>query len=176
MGSSIRVALNGISVGIIVGAVVSALPMPTNILAAAIMVTVWLIVRKRRRAQFTTRAIAIAAAVVIVSVRIAIVLPVKQLDGVVPPLHYEHVSLVAVCNSLARDHQVFVSPDDSVRARAVVTFTTDRPMTRREVLQKLAHATGTRLDIGYCGTGATLLWGAHPSFTRLRSADGPPNA
>jgi hypothetical protein len=33
------------------------------------------------------------------------------------------------------------------------------------------------LHVGYCGTGATLLFGAHPSFTRLKARiarpDGP---
>lgn len=171
-----RVALSGILFGIIVGALVSLLPIPENIVAAAIVVTAWIAIRIRRGAQFTGRAVAGAAAVGAVMVVVATIAPVKQLDGVVPPVRYEHMSLAELCDSLARDHRVFVKPEEAVRAQPVLTFTTERPMTRREVLQKLASDTGTHLDILYCGTGANLVFGAHPSFTRLRTVERAPKA
>lgn len=176
MRLSTRATVSGICFGLVVGALVAILPLPINLIMAVVVLVVWTVVRICRRAQFTTRAIGVAAGVATITVLAAIVAPLKQLDGVVPPLHYGHMSLDQVCDSLARDHRVFVSPDESARAQVVAAFTTDRPMTRREVLQKLARDTGTRLDIGYCGFGATLLFGAHPSFTRLRSVERPPKA
>lgn len=57
-----------------------------------------------------------------------------------------------------------------------VAFSTGRRMTKRDVLKRLAHDTQTELHIGYCGTGETLLFGAYPSFTRLRGPGCQPGA
>jgi hypothetical protein len=176
MTRTTRVALSGILFGILVGALISVLPIPENIVAAAIVVTGWIAIRIRRGVQFTGQAVAVAAVVAAVTIGVATIAPVKQLDGVVPPIRYEHMSLAELCDSLARDHRVFVRPEQALRAQPVLVFRTERPMTRREVLQKLASDTGTHLDILYCGTGASLLFGAHPSFTRLRTAERPPKA
>lgn len=63
----------------------------------------------------------------------------------------------------------FVVPKNRASG-AVVSLARDRSMTKKEVLEKLARDTGTELRIGYCGTAANLLFGAHPSFTTLRGA------
>jgi hypothetical protein len=108
---------------------------------------------------------------------VAVLLPVKNLDRIVGPMHYGTMTMDELTRSLARDWRVFASPDYSASTNIVVAFSTSEPLTRREVLQKLARETGSEIRIGYCGTGATFLFGAHPSFTRLRMAqqNGPAN-
>jgi len=57
--------------------------------------------------------------------------------------------------------------DESIRTNVIDSFVAERAMSRRDVLGKLAREAACELHIGYCGTGATFLFGAHPSFTRL---------
>lgn len=96
-------------------------------------------------------------------------LPVKHLDGIVGPAEYHAIPLPELCERLGEEHGVGcgVAYPRGPLAQRLVDFKIPYPMTRREVLYKLANDTGLRLRIGYCGTGATLLWGAHPSFTHL---------
>jgi hypothetical protein len=98
-------------------------------------------------------------------------LPVKQLDRSVGPMNYKAMSLLQLTQLLAEDWRVFVRPDSLIATGKVTAFKTTEPMSRPQVLQKLARETGGELHIGFCGTGATFLFGAHPSFTKLRTAE-----
>jgi hypothetical protein len=77
------------------------------------------------------------------------------------------MSLDQLTQTLQREHRVFVIADNSIRTNILDSFVTERAMNRREVLEKLAKEAHCELHIGYCGTGATFLFGAHPSFTTL---------
>lgn len=85
-------------------------------------------------------------------------------------MRYEAMPLGQLTRRLFEDWRVMVSSDSLASSERVVAFSTLAPMSRRQVLQNLARETGAELRIGYCGTGATFLFGAHPSFTRLRFA------
>jgi hypothetical protein len=99
-------------------------------------------------------------------------LPMKNLDIVVGPIDYPEMPLTELCNRLYADYGVYVMrPQWGVDRR--LAFSTDRPMSRREVLEKLSEDTHRPLHIGYCGTDATILFGAHPSFTYLEPPELP---
>jgi hypothetical protein len=155
------------------GALISVLIFPLNFLLALILF-LWMLVRVLGRAPDERAKHWIAAGVALTTVAVAIVLPVKQLDGRVGPFRYGRMSLDELCVRLGRDHHVLVSADRATGTNLVGSFTTDRAMTKREVLEKLAREATCDLHIGYCGTGATLLFGAHPSFTRLHSRAAQP--
>jgi hypothetical protein len=108
-----------------------------------------------------------AAMAALVVVSIAVFLPTKHLDRRVGPIHYERMSLDSLCQALSKDYRVFARAPYPQGTTQFIAFHTERAMTRREVLQKLAADADLDLHIGYCGTGSSFLFGSHPSFTRL---------
>ncbi len=157
-----------VATGVAMGVAISIVPFPLNVLCAALVLGFWL-VRPSRLPSTKGASHWMVAGIAAATVLGAILLPVKQLDGSVGPFRYEPMSMEDLCRRLGRDHRVFVSADQQTGTNRVPAFFTDHAMSRRAVLQKLARETDCELRIGYCGTGATLLFGAHPSFTRLRA-------
>jgi hypothetical protein len=151
--------------GFAAGALVGILFFPLNFLAALVLL-VFLLVRFARPPGERAKLL-IASGVGLATVAVSIFLPVKQLDGRVGPFRYGRMSLDQLSQTLQREHRVFVIADSSIRTNVLDSFVTERVMSRREVLRKLAKETNCELHIGHCGTGATFLFGAHPSFTRL---------
>ena len=107
-------------------------------------------------------------------------LPLKELDTEVGPMAYYDIPLPELCDRLYADWGIVCHLPDLSSETCRLTFVTDQPMSRREVLEELSTTTHRRLQIAYCGTGATILFGAHPSFTYLeangasdRKADSP---
>jgi hypothetical protein len=94
-------------------------------------------------------------------------LPVKQLDRMVGPAEYASMSLKELTERLRLDHGIHVSTFDPEAKTQVLSFSIPHRMSRRRVLEKLANDSGWTLQIGYCGTGATILFGSSPSFTTL---------
>ncbi len=82
-------------------------------------------------------------------------------------MRYERMPLETLARSLHHDWRVPVRVRDAQSKSVVVSFRTAEAMTRREVLELLARESSLDLRIRYCGTGATFLFGAHPSFTTL---------
>jgi len=93
--------------------------------------------------------------------------PCKPLDVVVGPMKYDEMALSELCEQLYTDHGIVCQTWYLSSKNERLSFSTDRPMSRRDVLRKLSHDTNRPLRIAYCGTGATILWGARPSFTSL---------
>jgi hypothetical protein len=75
--------------------------------------------------------------------------------------------LTGLTAALAQNWQVFAKVDFPEGTNLFLAFRTDRPLTRREVLQKLARETRSTLRVRYCGDAATFLFGAYPCFTSL---------
>ena len=88
-------------------------------------------------------------------------LPVKDMDRKVQPFAYEEMSLMRLCERLENEQHIPVSVLDQVAQGRTLALSVTRPMSRREVMQKLADETGLCWRACYCGTGATLLWGMH---------------
>jgi hypothetical protein len=173
-----RTSFKHLAFGLVAGAAMSVLPCEVSVLLGMAFLVIWIIALRRRPAGFGMTSYFVGAIAALVIVVTAILLPVKQLDRSVGPIHYERRSLNELCAALSREHLIFVSTDYRTGTNIFIAFSTDRPMTKREVLQKLAKDTDRELHIGYCGTGATFLFGAHPSFTRLdvkAVQDGPVN-
>jgi len=160
--------------GFTAGAAVSILFLPLNFFLALVLL-ILLLVQLFRRPSSERVGHWIAGGVALATVTVAIVLPLKQLDGRVGPFRYGRMSLDELCQALCRDHRVFVSADRGTVTNMVDSFATERKMSRREVLEKLAKEANCDLHIGYCGTGATFLFGAHPSFTRLHARVAQPD-
>jgi hypothetical protein len=112
----------------------------------------------------------------LVAIGLAAALPVKQLDRKVGPISYERMSIDGLCQSLSKDYRVFARAPYPQGSDRFLAFHTDREMTKREVLQKLAAETDCDLHIGYCGSGASFLFGSHPSFTSLSVKVAQPDA
>jgi hypothetical protein len=155
-------------IGFAAGALVSVLFFPLNFLVALVLLGPLLAGLIARPPGGRARHL-ITCGVGLATVAVAIVLPLKQLDGRVGPFRYGRMSLDQLTQTLQREHRVFVTTDNSIRTNVLDSFVTDRAMSRREVLEKLAKETDCELHIGYCGTSATLLFGAHPSFTSLHA-------
>jgi hypothetical protein len=156
--------------GILIGGMLSVIPWEFALLLACGLLVLCYFRWRRSAGPDARRACVVGVLAGLTVVIVAVLLPVKNLDRIVGPMHYGTMTMDELTRSLARDWRVFASPDYSASTNVVVAFSTSEPLTRREVLQKLARETGSEIRIGYCGTGATFLFGAHPSFTRLRMA------
>jgi hypothetical protein len=154
--------------GIGMGVLISILPLPINALFILVFGLILLVslIRSPTRRNFLERLVEVGIAVVIVTV--AIILPVKELDRKVGPMHYESMAVDDVCAALGHDWHVRVISRPYRRSEKVITFHTSVPMSRLEILNKLAKETGGKLEVGYCGTSASFLFGADPCFTSLR--------
>jgi hypothetical protein len=156
--------------GFVAGAVVSILFFPLNFLLALVLLGP-LLAELFARPPGGRATLLIAGGIGLATIVISIVLPVKQLDGRVGPFRYGRMSLEQLCETLGRNHSVLVMANRSIGTNVLDSFVTERVMSRREVLEKLAREADCELCIGYCGTGATFLFGAHPSFTRLNARE-----
>jgi hypothetical protein len=167
----LRSVFASVCFGLAVGGVYSAVGSGINIIASIFVAGVAIVIVVRKRMP-TLRTSLIATVVGVVTTYIAAALPVKALDAKVPPLHFEQMRLGDLCEELDWHHHIWVHAEPE-NAMIQIAFSTERRMTKREVLEKLARDTGTELDIGYCGVGESLLFGAFPSFTRLSGPGGP---
>ena len=154
-------------VGLITGVILSILPMELVVLLVIVILILFCISWIRSKKPHKGRRHLVGAVTAVTIGVIATSLPVKNLDRKVGPMHYGPMTFEELTEALAKDWGVFAMPDDY--KGVIAGFETTEPLTRREVLEKLAQETNTELHIGYCGTGASLLFGAHPSFTTLRS-------
>lgn len=96
-------------------------------------------------------------------------LPVKALDRKIPPVEFNGISLEEVCSSFSGEIWIpmrYRSLSEETLSR-MISFRTTQWMTRRDVANKLAGEQGLVFREGYCGTGATILWGSAPSFCSL---------
>ena len=158
-------AISSIAFGFFIGCLVSILPLPLNLIALVAFYIYFLAALCLSSSHRKQRFLAVGTTAVVVA--IAICLPVKQLDRSVGPIHYAPTPFNQLTDKLRNDWSIYVMPDFSNPDESLAAFDTSVPMSRRRVLEKLAHDTGRELHVGYCGTGATFLFGAHPSFTRL---------
>ena len=101
---------------------------------------------------------AIAAVGVVV---IAMLLPVKHLDGKVGPMSYPAMPLEELGKKLSEDWQVPVHLFDKALAQRRVAFVIKEPLARREVLQRLSQASHRE---------AELITALNPRFNRTGTA------
>jgi hypothetical protein len=94
-------------------------------------------------------------------------LPTKQLDVKVGPIAYPDMPLSELCTRLYQDYGIHCFVWDLSARTDRLTFSTPCTLSRRRVLEKLSHDTDRPLRIGYCGSEASILFGASPSFTTL---------
>ena len=86
----------------------------------------------------------------------------KELDRKVGPAHYRDLPLRELCTRLSRDHGIRCDVEhDASQAR--MDFDIPHPMSRRDVLRKLADESGLHLWLRGCGMDATVLWGSYDS-------------
>jgi hypothetical protein len=155
-----------IFIGISIGLIVSILPIGTNFLALilglAIPITSFAVVHGK---NFIRKGLCVA--MIFGAIALCRALPVKELDQEVEPFHYDRISLWHLQESLFKNHGISVYTNNEKTGNRVVEFSVPRKMTKRMTLEKLARDTGLKLRIAYCGTGSSILFGGHPSFTTL---------
>lgn len=102
---------------------------------------------------------------------VSCLLPMKALDRKVGPFAYRDISVRELCWKLFSEQGipvrlVDVSPgsvhDDPVE------FVVAREVSKREVIEQLCRAHNLQFVEGYCGTGASALFGGAPSFCHTR--------
>jgi len=164
---STRPILKHLACGFAAGAVVSTAPFELCILLVPGLLVLWWFVAKRRPPGKGLTSYALAGVAALATICTAAFLPVKVLDRKVGPIHYERMSLDALCQALRKDYRVFARAPYPQGTNIFVAFHTERPLPRREVLEKLAEAVDCDLHIGCCGNGASFLFGGQPYFTRL---------
>ena len=164
MKKNIKLIGHGV-LGLAEGGIISIMPAPFNFVFILLLLILWPISIMRSSSPVETIGHFIKIGVGILTVVLAIFLPIKQLDGRVGPMHYERMSLYDLSRQLYTDWSIRIMAYDPSATNTFVTFGTDKRMSRRKVLQKLAEETDSDLRIRYCGTGATFLFGADPSFT-----------
>lgn len=154
--------------GFVEGGLISVISYPLDLWLIILFLGLCLIFIMRAASSVQKAGHFLTLVVGVITVVLAILLPVKQLDGRVGPMQYERVTLYDLYPRLSKDWGVKIMPYDPHLDNTFVTFKTDKKMSRLEVLQKLAEETDSDLRIMYCGNGATFLFGAYPSFTTLR--------
>ncbi|HBO42993.1 MAG TPA: hypothetical protein DD670_03475 [Planctomycetaceae bacterium] len=155
-------------VGAIIAVVLSILPFELFLLMVSALLITAIVLAYRHVGK---RGVTFIMALCVV-LAVCALLPVKELDKKVGPIEYRNMTLFEVCEQLRIDHGIICLVLDSPAKECRISFLTDRPLSRRQVLQKLSKDTNRPLHIGYCGTGATLLFGGHPSFTYLEEKKG----
>ncbi|MBI4680938.1 MAG: hypothetical protein HY753_06985 [Nitrospirae bacterium] len=154
--------------GLVEGGIISVISQPISLWLILLFLLLWPISILRSASSVERIGHFIKIGIGVFTVVLAIFLPVKQLDGRVGPMHYERMSLYDLSRRLSKDWSIRIMPYDLNLDNTFLTFGTDKRMSRLKVLQKLAKETDSDLRIMYCGTGATFLFGASPSFTTLR--------
>lgn len=94
--------------------------------------------------------------------------PLKYLDRTVGPFSPSTVG-IGELDAALRAHRVFTEthPHDH---DALVTLPA-RSVSLRELFESIETQTGLHYQVGYCGTGETLLFGMHPIFVTLAAPD-----
>ena len=152
--------------GIVFGAVVSILPILINLLALILgLVILATTVALARGKNFIRKGICIAA--IFCTIEICSILPNKELDQKVEPFQYSRLSLGQLQDALREKHRIHVYTHDAKTRDRIVDFNVPSRMTKRMVLEKLAHETNLKLYLGACGTNSTILSGPHYCFTSL---------
>lgn len=177
--NSHRLLLKHLAFGFIAGAITSIVPIELAVLVVPGFLILWIFATRRRPTSCGITSYVVAGIAALATISTAALLPVKHLDQRVGPILYGRMSLDDLCQALSKDYRVFASAPYPQSLTQFLAFHTDREMTRREVLQKLAADTDFDLHIGYCGSGASFLFGSHPSFTSLKvqgaQPEGPAN-
>lgn len=158
-----------IGLGILLGAFLSIIPWEFGFLFILIALPIWFSLSKDSIPRFGTRWAALGLLSCCATLLVALLIPVKHLDQKVAPLHYERMPLSQLTQKLRQDWRVMVRAPLKEGTNVFIAFETSRTMTQRDVLNQLARDTGMDLRIGYCGTGATFLFGGYPCFTYLIS-------
>lgn len=156
------------ALGLVEGGIVSIMPFPLNFGFILLFLILWPVSIARSASRVKRIGHLLKMGVGVLTVVTAILLPVKQLDARVGPMRYDRISLYDLSRRLYADWSIHIMTYDAGVTNTFVTFATEKKMTRRQVLEKLAAETDSDLRILYCGSGATFLFGAHPSFTTLR--------
>ena len=162
-----RPILKHLACGFSAGVVVSTAPFELCILLVPGLLVLWWFAVKRRQPGNGLTSDALAGVAALATICTAAFLPVKNLDRRVGPIHYERMSLDALCQALRKDYRVFARAPYPQGTNIFVAFHTDRPLPRRDVLEKLAEMANCDLHIGCCGNGASVPFGGQPYFTRL---------
>ncbi|MDO8944873.1 MAG: hypothetical protein Q7U75_16955, partial [Desulfobacterales bacterium] len=149
------------------GAITSIVPIELGVVVGPGLEILWIFVASRRPTDVALTSYVMAGIAALATISLAALTPVKHLDREVGPIGYERMSLDDLCHALARDYRVFARAPYPQGTTQFLAFHTDRKMTKRDVLTQLAADTDCDLHIGYCGSGASFLFGSHPSFTRL---------
>lgn len=152
-----------IVVGVIGGLILSLLPFTAFLFLCVLLLIVFFI--RMRTAGWRHDAITLVAVVIVLIV--CYLLPTKQLDAMVGPMAYHDVTLGELCDRLYQDHGIICHVYDEPGRTCRLSFWTSQPLSQRNILEKLSRETGRSLHIGFCGTNATILFGAYPSFTYL---------
>jgi hypothetical protein len=155
--------------GFTAGAVVSAAPFELCTLLVPGLLVLWWFLAKRCPPGNGLKSHALVGGAALATICTAAFLPFKNLDGNVGPINYERMSLDGLCEALRKDYRVFARAPYPQGTNIFVAFHTDRPLPRRDVLERLAEIADCDLHIGRCGNGASLLFGGQPYFTRLEA-------
>lgn len=151
----------GVALGLLV-CVIPVVPFVFPFLSVTLLVA--LVIRLR---MFGWRRDAMTVLTGCIVLTVCAYLPVKQLDVEVGPIAYDSLSLSELCDRLGADYGITCHVWDRSAYTCRLSFSTNRPLSRRKVLEQLSNDTDRPLHIGYCGTNATILFGAYPSFTYL---------
>ncbi len=165
----------------IAGTVLAGTPWELWIIAVPLFLGIWLATRVPRRLRFNQETLpARAGALLVLALTMFVCswLPVKAMDEKVGPAEYRGVTLKQLSELISEDHRLFFCVyDDDHTEQTTMDFEIPRRMSKRAVLEKLARESGLELHIGYCGNGASILWGAAPMAVGLMPhpvEQGPP--
>lgn len=149
--------------GIVWGALCSVLwfELAGLLLATLLLVVFPFRIARRRRRGEPTRGMAFVLCGFIVVVAAAALAPFKFVDRAIPvELSSTRMPVDALLKELTRTGE-FASRDVTVMHHEEIVLADRRP-TYRELDADLRRQAGLELEVGYCGTSVTVLWGAFP--------------
>lgn len=163
-----------LALGLFEGVLASVLPFEFNLLVIPAILILWAVASIRSATAQERAGHRLKMLTAVGCAFIAALLPVKELDIRVGPMDYPEMSFRELEENLLKDWGISIHASDSRLYERRVAFVVPRRASRREVMAMLARQTNTDLHIGYCGSGASLLFGACPCFTRLQARDATP--
>jgi hypothetical protein len=166
-----------ILIGAVEGVVVCWLPLFIALFAVAGLLLLWilravvLICYKDKRG-WSLLGLRILTAFVVVP--ICGFLPVKWEDGIVEPVRCGPMRADDLAKELGprvESHLGVVVYGEEEERDKIVSFSTDRSMTRKQFLGELARQTGFKVDASCCGLGHSILFGEAPRVITLSSPE-----
>lgn len=144
-----RSVVRQVVLGLVLGSAISVIPIEISLLGAGAALTF-----------LCLRRFWIGLSIAWLVCFVAVQLPLHRLERKIGPFAYFPISVAELIQKLRDEQGVPLMVIDDELKRNAIVFSASSRVTRREVIERLAAETNTKLHYRGCGNGATLLFGS----------------